>query len=248
MIVLNVDDFRHINERHGPLVGDRMLRQLAERLRIAVGTEGSLGYLGADEFACSISPADDAAVSAIVTDAQGFSYVVGTTAGDVGYSRWDGEDDLFLTKMDSEGKVVWQRALGAAGTAQGAAISLAANGDIVVASSAQGFAGTTSDDTDILVTRFGSNGDEQFSTTIGGLGNDSASAVTIGADGSIYVAGKTSTSGGDAYIARPSATGKMVEKRTLPDSGGNDVVTALATDASGNLLVLSRENGEAKLN
>jgi hypothetical protein len=191
--------------------------------------------------------AADTVVRAMVTDAQGFSYVVGTTAGDVGYSRSDGEDDLFLTKMDSEGKIVWQRTLGAAGSAQGAALSVAANGDVVVAGSALGFNGTTGDDTDILVARFGANGDETFSTTLGGLGNDSANAVTIGADGSIYVAGKTSTGGGDAFVARLNATGKVVDRTTLPDSGGNDVVNALATDASGNLLVLTRENGVAKL-
>jgi hypothetical protein len=189
----------------------------------------------------------DTAVRAIVTDAQGFSYVVGTTAGDVGYSRSDGDDDLFLTKMDSEGKVVWQRTLGTVAEAQGSAVSIAANGDVVVAGSVRGFNGSVSKDSDMLVARFDANGDEIFSTALGGLGDDSANAVTVGADGSIYVAGKTASGGGDAYVARLNANGKVLERRILPDSGGNDSVTALATNAAGDLLVLTRENGEARL-
>ncbi|MBB5685275.1 SBBP repeat-containing protein [Sphingobium boeckii] len=184
---------------------------------------------------------------AIATDAQGFSYVVGTTAGDLGYSRSDGEDDLFLTKLDSEGKIVWQRTLGAAGEAKGAAISLAANGDVIVAGTVKGpFNGSTSDDTDMLVVRFSANGDEQFATSLGGLGDDSANAVTVGADGSIYVAGKTSTGGSDGYVARLDAAGKVQERRVI-DSGGADTISALAIDASGNLLMLTREGTNAKI-
>ena len=44
-----------------------------------------------------------------MTASDGFTYVVGTTQGDLGTNRSDGSDDLFLSKVDSEGKVVWQR-------------------------------------------------------------------------------------------------------------------------------------------
>ncbi|MEN2786159.1 hypothetical protein ACFOKI_07110 [Sphingomonas qilianensis] len=182
---------------------------------------------------------------AIVTDAQGFSYVVGTTAGDLGYSRGDGADDLFVTKLDSEGKIVWQRTLGAAGEAKGAAISIGANGDVVVAGTIKGaFDGRSGTDTDMVVVKFNAAGDEQFATSLGGAGDDSANAVVVGADGAIYVAGRTSSGGGDGYVARLDAAGAVKENRVI-DSGGNDSIAALALDASGKLLVLSREGTRA---
>ncbi len=187
----------------------------------------------------------ESSASAIVTDAEGFSYIVGTTSGDVGSSLTDGEDDLYLTKVDSEGNVVWQRSLGAAGSASGAAITLTDSGEIVVAGTVSGeFSNGDEDDTDILVTRFDTSGAELSSTAIRKIGNETATAVTVGDDGSIYVGGRTSS--GDAFIAKLSSTGTLEERRTI-DSGGIDTITDLDIDADGNLLVLSRENGVSTL-
>ncbi|MDP9414070.1 MAG: hypothetical protein M3Q08_08250 [Pseudomonadota bacterium] len=184
---------------------------------------------------------------AIATDAEGSSYVVGTTAGDLGSNRSDGDEDLFLTKLNSEGKVVWQRTLGAAGSSQGAAVTVAANGDIVVAGTVAGpFDGSVGSDSDMLVVRFDANGDEKFATSVRTVGNEEASAVTVGADGSIYVGGKASSGGGDAFIARIDATGTLSERRVI-DGGGSEGVTALAIDGSGQLLALTREGGTARL-
>ena len=138
--------------------------------------------------------------SAIVTDANGFSYVVGTTKGDLGTDLSDGEEDLILSKLDSEGKVMWQRSLGAAGPAQGAAVSLAPDGRIVVAGTVSGqFDGATSDG-DMLVASFDANGDERFSTLVRSAGADVARAVTVGADGSIFVGGRSASGDGDAFV------------------------------------------------
>ena len=189
----------------------------------------------------------DTKARSVVTDAEGFSYIVGTTDGDVGTNLSDGEDDLFLTKVDSEGKIVWQRSLGASGSAQGAAVSIAPNGEIVVAGTvSSAFSGSDGSDTDILVARFNARGEELSATAVRQLGNESASALTIGDDGSIYVAGRASSGGGDAFIVKLDATGKQVERRTI-DSGGADLVTALEIDGSGNLLALTKENGVATL-
>ena len=84
--------------------------------------------------------------AAVATDAQGYSYIVGTTAGDLGANRSDGDNNLFLTKMDGAGNVVWQRSLGAGGSSTGAAVSIGADGSIVVAGSVTGsFNGANAD-------------------------------------------------------------------------------------------------------
>lgn len=182
--------------------------------------------------------------AAIVTDAQGFSYVVGTTRGDIGANLSDGAEDLFLSKLDSEGAVVWQRSLGASGAAEGAAVSLAPNGDIVVAGTVKGAFDGAASDGDMLVARFDTHGNETFATLVRSAGADKASAVAVGTDGAIFVGGKSGR--GDAFLARLDAAGRLVERRTI-DSGGSDGVTALAIDGNGALLALTREGAAARL-
>ncbi|MHA6721105.1 NHL repeat-containing protein [Sphingomonas sp. RS6] len=184
--------------------------------------------------------------SAIVTDAQGYSYVVGTTKGDLGANLSDGDDNLFLTKMDGAGNVVWQRNLGASGSATGASVSIAPDGGVVVAGTVTGsFNGVTSDG-DMVVAKYAANGDEQFSTVVRSTGIDTAKAVAVGADGSVYVGGKTATAGGDAFVARIDPSGKLAERRTI-STAGSDVVNGLAVDGDGNLLALVSRDGNAEV-
>ncbi|MBO9623736.1 MAG: hypothetical protein J7500_13600 [Sphingomonas sp.] len=184
--------------------------------------------------------------AAVVTDPQGNSYVVGTTAGDIGNAHSDGDDNLFLTKLDGEGRIVWQRSLGASGSSSGAAVSLAPDGSIVVAGTVNGsFNGATSDG-DMLVAKFNTSGDEQFSTLVRAAGSDTAKAVAVGADGSIFVGGRAASGGGDAFVARIDATGHLSERRTIAGTG-SESVNALAIGSDGNLLALVSSNGVSTL-
>jgi len=185
--------------------------------------------------------------ASVATDAQGFSYVVGTTKGDLGANLSDGDDNLFLTKMDSTGKVVWQRNLGATGAASGASVAIAPDGGVAVAGTVTGgFNGVTSDG-DMVVAKYAANGDEQYSTVIHSVGTDSARALTVGTDGSVFVAGRTANKdGGDALVARIDTSGKIVDRRTI-DSGGSDTISSLAVDKDGNLLALVSQNGTASV-
>ncbi|WP_371876817.1 hypothetical protein [Sphingomonas sp. DG1-23] len=185
--------------------------------------------------------------AAMVTDAQGYSYVVGTTAGDLGANQSDGDDNLFLTKMDSSGTVVWQRSLGASGSSTGAAVSLGADGSIVVAGTVTGsFNGVTSADANMVVAKYAANGDEKFSTVVHSTGTDVTKAVTVGADGSVFVAGRSASNKGDAFVARIDSTGKIADRRTI-DSGGTDQINALAVDGDGNLLAVMSQDGNASV-
>ena len=53
-VILDVDSFKEINDRHGHPEGDRVLREVADHLRKAVGESGILGRLGVDEFVALI--------------------------------------------------------------------------------------------------------------------------------------------------------------------------------------------------
>jgi diguanylate cyclase (GGDEF)-like protein/PAS domain S-box-containing protein len=50
MIAVDLDRFRHVNERFGQAGGDALLKQVSDRLASVVGTRDTLGRLGADEF------------------------------------------------------------------------------------------------------------------------------------------------------------------------------------------------------
>ncbi|HEX8484366.1 MAG TPA: hypothetical protein VF643_03170 [Sphingomonas sp.] len=207
--------------------------------RSAVAAEADLTRKTKEQTVIAATPA-----RGIATDAQGFSYVVGTTAGDLRGNVSDGGDDMILTKVDSEGTVVWQRGLGAAGAAQGAAVTIAPDGGIVVAGTVTGNFDGASADGDLVVTRFDAQGNEAFSSLVRSVGKQTATAVAVGADGMIYVGGKNDS--GDAVLARIDAAGKPVQQFRIK-TAGTDEVKALAIGADGQLLALTGESGRAML-
>ena len=182
----------------------------------------------------------------VVTAPDGSSFVVGTTAGDLDANRLAGEQDLFLTKLDSEGQVVWQRALGASGSASGAAVALGPDGQVVVAGTVSGSFDGAEADGDMLVARFDAEGAELSSTLVRAVGSDTANALAVAADGTIFVGGRGATGGGDAFIARLDADGQLRERRRI-DSGGSDTLNALAIGRDGELLALTSEGGVGTL-
>ena len=181
--------------------------------------------------------------SGMVTAADGFTYIVGTTAGDLAGNLGDGRDDLMLTKLDPAGGIVWQRTLGTAGSAEGSAVSIAANGDIIVAGTAEGDADGAASDGDMLVARYSPAGDERFLTLVRSAGADAATAVTEAADGSIVVGGRTAAG---ATLARLDASGRLLERRLL-DGGAGASVRALQTAPDGSVMALSSEGGRGVL-
>ncbi|OYX51537.1 MAG: hypothetical protein B7Y97_05220 [Sphingomonas sp. 32-66-10] len=183
---------------------------------------------------------------AVATDADGFAYVVGTASGDLDELRAAGTQDLYLTKMDSVGNVVWQRALGAADSASGAAVTVAENGDIVVAGTVSGSFNGTSADADMLVARYANNGDEMFASRIRSAGEDRATSIAIADDGAILVGGRAGQGGGDAFVARLSGTGAVTQRVKLPGAG-DESITAMAMTADGRLAALTKEGATSKL-
>ena len=50
LLFIDIDNFRHLNDRLGHALGDSLLIEMARRLSEAVGDEGALGRVGGDDF------------------------------------------------------------------------------------------------------------------------------------------------------------------------------------------------------
>src|SRR5207237_710437 len=68
LMIVDLDDFKHVNDTEGHLIGDRLLIQAAERLQQALGSKSILARLGGDEFIVYRSGAKSA--EEVMDDAQ----------------------------------------------------------------------------------------------------------------------------------------------------------------------------------
>ncbi len=59
VLILDVDDFKNINDTHGHLFGDRVLKETAEIIRANVRSEDIIGRYGGDEFLVIMPGADN---------------------------------------------------------------------------------------------------------------------------------------------------------------------------------------------
>jgi len=58
VVMIDADNFKLINDRHGHSVGDDVLRVIAERFRSSVRTGDILGRVGGEEFAAALTEID----------------------------------------------------------------------------------------------------------------------------------------------------------------------------------------------
>ncbi|HVV27062.1 MAG TPA: hypothetical protein VHC40_03760 [Rhizomicrobium sp.] len=210
---------------------------------------------------------------ASVVDASGSIYVIGNATGNFGNQLNQGTQDVYLTKYDSAGNVVWQNLLGSAGSANGYGLALDPSGGVVVTGA------TTADLTptavadgnnDSFVARYDASGNQTWIQQIQTLTTNQANAVTVDASGNIYIggsvggfpvtidgeqkilpggvigAGQTNQGGSDAFLVKLDSKGKVLAESQF-GTGANDSVAATATGPDGSLYVASVQNGHAIL-
>lgn len=158
-------------------------------------------------------------VRASAVGPDGSMWIVADVSAGTANQPIKGQGDVVLMKLDSAGQVVLSRALGAASTASGYAISVSDDGRVAVAGSVigalePGASGAVANVADSFVTVFDAKGVEQWTQRRGAKAADEATAVSFGADGRIYVAGRsqsamsgaTASGGWDGYVQAFSET------------------------------------------
>ncbi len=199
------------------------------------------------------------AAQATAVDASGNVYVIGTATGNFGSQLNQATQDVYLTKYDSAGNVVWQNLLGSAGTANGYGLALDPSGGVVVTGASTADLTTTSvadGNNDSFVARYDASGNQTWIKQIQTLATNQSNAVSVDASGNIYIggsvsggvvgAGQTAQGKADAYLAKFDSKGKLLAENQF-GGGGNDSVAATATAPDGSLYVASVQSGHAIL-
>lgn len=199
----------------------------------------------------------ETSASRIATDSQGNIIVVGTSSGSFGSEiNTSDQQDVFVTKLDNQGNVLFSRLLGAADQADAFSVTVDANDNIIVAGQTNSPLTNTDllDTSDAFVVKFDSSGDEQFRFQLDTFGATSGIAVVTNDAGDIFVGGASSGSinsssrfqgATDGLLLRLDGTTGALEDSLLLGTSGRDVVKGLAFAEDGDLLVASEENGFA---
>ncbi|HUO01456.1 MAG TPA: hypothetical protein VMU31_01660, partial [Rhizomicrobium sp.] len=195
---------------------------------------------------------------ASVVDSSGNVYVVGNATGNFGNQINQGTQDVYLTKYDSAGNVIWSKLVGSAGSASGYGVALDPAGGVVVTGSTTANVTTTSvtdGNTDSFVASYDANGNQNWIQQLQTLATNQANAVSVDASGNVYIggsvsggvvgSGQTSTGQPDAYLAEYNSKGKLISENQFGSATGSSQVSATTIGSDGSLYVASVQNGDA---
>jgi diguanylate cyclase (GGDEF)-like protein len=111
LMIIDIDEFKHVNDTFGHIAGDQMLVQVANRLRAALPPEGIVARLGGDEFIVyrgavgSECQAQDDAAKVLeafkpVFELDGLNLAANVSIGLVTSTVREGDLDDLMTKAD----------------------------------------------------------------------------------------------------------------------------------------------------
>ncbi len=210
-------------------------------------------------FSTTVSPASgNTTAAATQVDANGNVYVIGNATGDLKNQLNQGTQDVYLSKYDSAGNLLWQRLVGSAGSASGYGLALNPSGGVVISGSTTSQLTTTAVNTgeDSFVAKYDSDGNQTWVKQIPTLAANKAMSVSVDSSGNVFVggqvsggvigSGQTSLGQGDAWLAKLDSKGQTLYEKQFGTTGA-DQVSATALTSDGGLVVASVENGHAIL-
>ncbi|TRX04688.1 T9SS type A sorting domain-containing protein [Flavobacterium gawalongense] len=204
----------------------------------------------------------------ISTDAAGNVYINGYFQGTADFDpnagifnlTSAGVQDIFVTKLDVAGNLVWAKAMGGTASDFGNGISTDAAGNVYTTGY---FAGTVDFDPnagvsnltsagvqDIFVSKLDTTGNLVWAKAMGGIASDAGYGITTDAAGNVYTTGYftgtvdfdpnagvsslTSAGGQDIFVSKLDATGNLVWAKAM---GGinTDIGYGISSDAAGNV-------------
>ena len=173
----------------------------------------------------------------------------------------NGNTDVFITKLDSNGNFIWAKNMGGASSDQGLAIAVDTNGNIYSSGTFETTADfdpnagatnlTSAGDYDIFVSKLDSNGSFIWAKSMGGIDSDVVADVAVDSSGNVYTTGSFNATadfnpslGGvdnlvsagfaDVFVSKLDSNGDYVWAKRM---GGTyyDVARGIALDTSDNI-------------
>ena len=130
-------------------------------------------------------------------------------------------DDMLLTKFQSNGSLAWAQTLGGRGTDYALSLAVAPDGSLVLTGSTTSFGAGGQD---VFLAKFCSNGSLAWAQTLGGAGNDEGNSLVIAPDGSLVLTGFTNSFSAGNYnvlLAQLNSQGELPFSNALIQSISN---------------------------
>jgi hypothetical protein len=205
----------------------------------------------------------------MATDAAGNSYVVGefNAAARFGTTNLTpaGGTDVFITKLNPIGQVLWATRAGGTGADLGYSVTVDSNGNVIVAGYFSGTAKfgnktlVSAGGTDAFVAMLaGNNGSFQWANKVGGSGNDRALAVEVDSSNNIYISGGLNGSNfvyaeglnsqygsTQLFVNKYKANGSQQWTKTVSGNMAKASFEGLALDNAGGVYVAGAFSGTA---
>lgn len=189
-----------------------------------------------------IGSAGEDYATAVKVDLSGNIYLCGATSGDIAGSF--GEIDAWIAKYDASGELVWKRQLGTQSTDRALALTINAEGEVLLTGVTNGnLGGTQKGGTDAWVVKYSANGRTVWKKQLGTEANDRATGVVSDLGGAVYLTGQTEGNLGssnkgeiDAWIVKYNPRGGLVWKRQV-GTALEDTANGIAIDSKNNLYI-----------
>ena len=171
-----------------------------------------------------------------------------------------GSDDVFVSKLDSSGNLVWAKSFGGSSSDEGKSIAVDSSGNVYTTGSFNGTvdfdpgAGSTNlasaGSTDVFVSKLDSAGDLVWAKSFGGSSEDYGRSIAVDSSGNVYTTGSyndtadfdpgagTSNLNGnnmdDVFVSKLNSVGNFVWAKRFAGIS-SDVGYSIAVDSSGNV-------------
>lgn len=212
----------------------------------------------------------------VTTDSNGNVYTIGYYSGTVDFDPGPGTytlsevglGDVFVSKMNANGNLVWARSLGGSSTDEGYSIAVDANGNVYACGrfystdfdpGSPSYTLSSNGSDDMFVCKFNASGTLQWARGFGSAGFDMASGITADANGDVYFTGyfsgtvdfnpataiyNVSAIGSyDIFIYKMSTSGNLAWVHTFGTAANGLSGSKVTTDASGNVYVCGYLSG-----
>jgi hypothetical protein len=187
----------------------------------------------------------------VAIDASGNIYVTGITWGSLDGNANKGEDDVFITKWNSNGEKQWTKQWGTSNWDESNSINIDTSGNIFITGYTDGrWDGANTVDSDIFLTKLNDAGESLWTEQVKISYYNKANSVAVDSTGNIYVLGvyKSKLDTGtdmDVFLVKWNSSGEILWIKNW----GNiyyEVGNSLTIDHDDNIYIMS--NGLIKLN